>query len=131
MYGCSIFSNSSVALPRLWASIGVTRSYSSRPFLTDDNCYVELLKLLFIIFFSDWYNKFVADMVSPSHIKLFTVYEVRFSPIICTLCECKDGFQMSIKRSTSGGQMCKCTIKRQLYSGPFTLREAAFFLFRY
>ena len=29
----SIFSNSSIILPGLWASIGVTRSYSSRPFL--------------------------------------------------------------------------------------------------
>ena len=29
----SIFSNSSIILPRLRASIGVTRSYSSRPFL--------------------------------------------------------------------------------------------------
>ena len=30
---CSIFSNSSIILPGLWASIGVTRSSSSRPFL--------------------------------------------------------------------------------------------------
>ena len=30
---CSIFSNSSIILPGLQASIGVTRSYSSRPFL--------------------------------------------------------------------------------------------------
>ena len=30
---CSIFSNSSITLPGLRASIGVTRSYSSRPFL--------------------------------------------------------------------------------------------------
>ena len=29
---CSIFSNSSIILPR-WASIGVTHSYSKRPFL--------------------------------------------------------------------------------------------------
>ena len=29
----SIFSNSSLILPGLWASIGVTHSYSSRPFL--------------------------------------------------------------------------------------------------
>ena len=33
MTGCSIFSNSSIILTRLWASIGVTRAYSSRPFL--------------------------------------------------------------------------------------------------
>ena len=31
--GCSIFSNSSIILPGLRASIGVTRSYFSRPFL--------------------------------------------------------------------------------------------------
>ena len=39
-----------------------------------------------------------------------------------------DGFQMSIKRPTSEG---KRAIKRQLYSGPFTLRVAASFIFRY
>ena len=31
--GCYIFSNSLIILPRLQAYIGVTRSYSSRPFL--------------------------------------------------------------------------------------------------
>ena len=39
MYGCSIFSNSSVALPGLWASIGVTHSTlaaRSYALLTDD-----------------------------------------------------------------------------------------------
>ena len=30
---CSIFSNSSIILPGLWASVGVTRSYSNRPFV--------------------------------------------------------------------------------------------------
>ena len=39
-----------------------------------------------------------------------------------------DGFQMSIKRPTSGGQ---CVIKRQLYSEPFTLREAASSIFQH
>ena len=38
---------------------------------------------------------------------------------------CIDGFQMPIKCPTFGGQMHN---QRQLYSGPFTLREAASFI---
>lgn len=36
-----------------------------------------------------------------------------------------DGFQMPIERPTSEG---KCAIKRQVYSEPFNLREAASFI---
>ena len=45
MTRCSIFSNSSIILPGLWASIGVTRSYSSHLFLCAFVYSHELLRI--------------------------------------------------------------------------------------
>ena len=70
---------------------------------------------------------FINSLSCASHVLMQQMWQTRL--ILNCLARMRgesDGFPMLVKSSTS-----KRAIKRQLYSGPFTLREAGSFIFRH